>query len=158
MNNYAPYYQKAQEQYRIAAHLLEVTYPLMKDTKLLMGICANILNCLEQCSTAILNYEYQQGLIKVLPITLNQKISMIQTFSPSKNKIPPNILTLTRDLAELKELHAKSPVEFSRNGKFVICSKEFDLKTLSIEDLRKYLEMTEKYLAIASSICHHKSS
>src|SRR3989338_3757405 len=116
MNDYSGFYQKAQEQYHIADHLLQVTYPLMKDPKLLMGICTNIFNSLEQCSTAILSYEYQEGMIKVLPSNLNQKVSMLRTFSPSKNKIPLPLLTLTLDLAALKELHNKSPVEFSRNS------------------------------------------
>ncbi len=152
MNSFEPYATKAHEQYRIAKHLLEVTYPLMKDTKLLMGICINILRCLENCSSAILAYEYQEQQNKNFPSTLQQKLSMLQTFSPSKTKIPKQTLILTADLAALEELHRKSPVEFSRNGRFVICSKEFDLTTLGIDDLKRYLSSAAQYLAIMDSI------
>ena len=41
---------------------------------------------------------------------------------------------------------------FQRGNKFVICNKDYMLKTLSINDKIKYLEQTKEFLAITEKV------
>ncbi len=149
-------YQRAQEQYVIGNHLLDVTYPLVHDPKLFLGIVNNIVNSLNACVSAILSYEKYHNLIASYNLSaqnnLNEKLSLLQTRSPSRNKIPQKTLQLLRDLHAILELHKKSPIEFSRAGKMVICSKEFDLKTISLNQIEEYLYGTKELLEITNKI------
>ena len=62
-SNYILSKQKVFQQYDTAFHLLKVTFPLVKDQKLLMGVIHNLFTSLELCMDAILRYERELQLI-----------------------------------------------------------------------------------------------
>ena len=46
-------------------------------------------------------------------------------------------------MLELKDIlikHKKSPVEFSRKDKFVICDSEYRMKTINVSDIKGFVE------------------
>ena len=67
-------------------------------------------------------------------------------------------MVLYMELKEIIELHKKSPMAFQRGNKFVICNKDYMLKTLSINDIRDYLQLTKEFLTITENVLsqYHK--
>ena len=67
-------------------------------------------------------------------------------------KLKNEYFTLISDIKEAVLAHRKSPVEFARDGNFVMCSDNYKLKTLSVEQIRKYIEQTKTFLKETSAI------
>ena len=47
----------AKQKIKVADHIISVTYPLVKDPKLLLGVLENIHSALMHCISAILEYD-----------------------------------------------------------------------------------------------------
>jgi len=50
------------------------------------------------------------------------------------------------DVEAILEKHAKSPVEFSRDKKFIICSDGYDLTQLTTEKITRYLNTIKQFV------------
>ncbi len=127
--------KEAWEHYHAADHLLNVTYPLIKDPKLLLGIITTINNTLSCALNYFIQSNYEAPLLLKLHLLQNQKISL-----------PKDSLSLIHTINDLLQHHEKSPVEFSRNNKMIICTKEYYLHTLSKEDIKELLKKTKETL------------
>jgi len=58
-------------------------------------------------------------------------------------------------ISEIKDIiieHKKSPVEFERNNKFVICSSTYRMRTISIDEIKKYITETRMFIQEANNI------
>lgn len=125
-------FEKALQQYRIAEHLLNTTFPLMKDSKLLMGIIHNISASLEFAVDSLVPKN----------IALLSKLTLLL----EARNISPEQIDLIKKLKSIISLHNKSPVEFKRGNKHVICTEDYGLEILSIHDIEKFLKQTETFL------------
>lgn len=143
---------KAIQQYEGARHLLNVTYPMVKDPKLLLGVINNINSSLEYSIEAILTYERQLRLVPVYHDDFQSKFNIFRYKSVRRNKIPSELVNLVIDIKEILALHKKSPMEFKRGNRFVICTKDYRLKTISLHDLKKYLEQNKEFLNLMGKI------
>lgn len=152
LSNYHSAREKARQQYDAAFHLLNVTFPLAKDPQLLMGVVNNLLSSLEHSLTAILAYERQLRLVPPYFDNFQSKFNLFRLKSVQRNKISPDYVNLILDLKEILELHKRSPLEFQRGNRFVICTKDFQLKAISIKDLQEYLTKTKEFLALSEKI------
>jgi hypothetical protein len=145
-NNFVTAKEKASQQYDGAFHLLNVTFPMVRDPKLLMGVVNNIFNSLEHGMDAILAYERQLRLVPVCSDDYTCKFNMFRMKSVRRNSISPDIVNLMIDLKELIELQKKSPMEFQRGNRFVICSKDYRMKIISIKELKHFLGLNKEFL------------
>ncbi|MFH1276403.1 MAG: hypothetical protein ABIH82_04800 [Candidatus Woesearchaeota archaeon] len=146
--NYLISRSKALQQYETAYHLLNVTFPLIKDPKLLIGVMQNILATLEFSIDTILEYEKQLRLVPNYEFQFQSKFNMFRYKSAKRNKIPQELINLIVDLKEILEMHKKSPMAFQRGNKFVICTHDYRLHTISIDDIKQYLIKTNQFLSL----------
>jgi len=144
--DYSSCLEKAEQQYLIAEHLLKITYPLVQDPKLLLGIADNLLKSLESILDAWLTYEKQQRLISDYPLQLLPKLAFFRLKLTHRNNINPDYLQLLGKLQELLDWHQSSSVEFQRNKKLVICNQGYRLKVISASDFPHYLTETKAFL------------
>src|SRR3989344_4683167 len=126
---YLQYLEKAQLQYDSAWHLLKVTYPSMKEHKVLIGIIGNISDSLQHAVEALLNYEFQLKLIPKYDLDWESKFNTFRLKSAVRNHIPENYILLIKKLKNILSLHQKSPVEFKRGSKMVICDENYAYET-----------------------------
>ena len=151
-DDYPALLEKARQQYEAAFHLLHVTFPLVKDSKLLLGVVNNIFSSLEYSMSAILNYERQLHLVPHYFDNFQSKLNLFRYKSVRRNNIPMETVNLMMELKALLELHKKSPMEFQRGGRLVICSQDYHLRTLSIKDLHVHLARAKELLNQADNI------
>ena len=143
---------KAIQQYDAAFHILHVTFPLVRDPKLLMGIIHNMLSSFEHSIDAILSYERQLRLVSHYPDNFESKFNIFRYRCVKRNKIPPKLVHLISQLKYTVEMHKKSPMEFQRGNRFVICNKDYQLQIISIKDIKDYLNQTKEFLDIMENI------
>ncbi len=126
-------FKKAFQHYKNADHLLTVTFPLIKDPKLFLGIIENILKVLEI---------YFDQLIETKEPSLEAKVRLLTT----KNICDEDILQLALKLNSILVKHKFSPVEFRKKEMFVICNENYDLEIITVEELKLYLRQTKQLL------------
>ncbi|MBT3836042.1 hypothetical protein HOD05_02120 [Candidatus Woesearchaeota archaeon] len=145
--------KRAQQHFDAAHHFLHNTYPLLKDPKLLLGIFSNISKSLEASMEAILLHGRANHYIPAFGDNFTHKWHAFSKYAVPKHHIAGEFTTMVMDLNRIRDLHDKSPVEFPRGEKLVICNEEYDITTLSAKEAhlslnkaRELLEKTEEIL------------
>ncbi len=139
--------EKAKKSIRLADHMLVMTFPLLKDPKLLLAVVENIFSSL---SNAIYSVVYYERLFKRIPFfqdSFESKFLIFRTKIAQKYGINQEYIKLVQEINELLHSHKESPVEFSRGDRFVICSDNFRMKTVGVSELKKYIAQTKMFVA-----------
>ena len=142
----------ATQKYEGARHLLNVTFPMIKDPKLLLGVINNLSASLESSMDAILAYERLLRLVPIYSDTFKSKFNLFRMKSVRRNNISPAAIHLISELRFILDLHKKSPMAFQRGNRFVICNKDYQLKVISIKDIQQYLYTTKNMLDLMQQI------
>jgi len=139
--------EKAKQRLKIADHMLIMTYPLVKDAKLLLAVTENLFLSFTNAMSALLYYE--RIFKRVPPFTDNfeAKFKLFKEKCMDRYKINPEILKTMREIKEIIYEHKKSPVEFVRKDRFVICSENYRMKTITIEQLKKYISKAKEFVS-----------
>ena len=144
--------QKAKFQYDAAFHLLTITYPFLKDPKLLIAVLSNIHTSMEYALDALLSFERQLQLVPHYLDNFQSKFNVFQYKSVRRNKIEPTIVRSMEMVQTLLNFHQRSLIEFHRQDKLVICDKEFEIQQVSPTDIRNYLDASKALITIAEKI------
>ena len=145
--------QKAKEQCDIAFHLCNVTFPLTKDPKILLGLAQNIAATQESALESILNYERALKLVPAYGSQFASKFSLFQQRSARRHNFPAEITDSILKLREIIDLHKRSPQEFPRGQRFILADQHFaQLQPLSLSDLKEHLRLTKVLLDHADRI------
>ncbi|MBI4151491.1 hypothetical protein HY496_00845 [Candidatus Woesearchaeota archaeon] len=156
MEKYQDALEKARFQYDAAFHLLNVTYPLIKDPKLLVGILSNISISMENALDAILSYERQLRLVPHYSDNFQSKFNVFRYKSMRRNKIEPELIQSIEMVQSLLSLHRRSLIEFRREDRLILCDREFTTNQVTIPDIRSYLDASKSLLETATKIINRK--
>ena len=137
--------QNSVKKIKIADHMLTMSYTLINDPKILLSVINNLSLAYENAMTAILEYERLFKRIQAFNNNLDSKL-MLFTKIYAKLKIDKEHIKIIKELEEIKKAHEKSPVEFSRPGKFVICSDNYEMKTLEIKHIKTYINKAKLFI------------
>jgi len=136
---------------KVADHLLSTTYSLVKDPKLLVSVVENIFKSLELAVEAVLVYEKNFKSIEYSG-SFESKIEMFRRKIIPKYALENDIVQFIVDLKTLLDEHKASKVEFTKKEKFVISDDDFNLKTLTFDEVRKKYTMAKHYIDEISKI------
>jgi len=118
---------------RIADHMIYITYPVLKENRLLVKVLEEVYSAVKRTIDLIMGYEYEHKRIKIYS---DPKINMAifeQKCAQRYNITSEEILSM-KQIIDLFESHKSSPMEFSRQNKFVIMTD--DLRTDSVTMLK----------------------
>jgi len=133
---------EAEKIIQTADHMIYMTFPLIKDKKLLLKILSEIKIAVTKCINSILQHEY---LYKRITLYKESKTNF-RTFTEKcaqKYKITDKEIKLILKLFELAEKHKKSPMEFVRKEKIVILSENSEPNTFTHEKSKEFLTMAK---------------
>jgi len=150
MEKYEINLEKASKALDTADHMVYVTYPLIKENRLLLRVLTEIYECLLNVINSILQYEYAY---KRINLYKNPKDNF-QTFreiSPAY-KITEDQISRIIEIFKLMERHKKSPFEFIKNDKLVIMSEGMRTDTLSLDRIKFYLIEAKDILRKARNV------
>ncbi len=128
-----------------ADHLAYVTYPQVKDAKLLYTIAQNLYVALHNGMEALLHYE---RLYKRIPFMKGDFEQELQLFKDriTRYNIDREYVLLLQDLKKVVETKKKGPIDFIRKDKFVICSDDYSMEILNIQKIKNHLSEVKGYL------------
>lgn len=126
-------------------HMLYVTYPLVKDKKILLKILVEAKMAIVKCINYILQYEY---LYKRIRLTKDPKENMriFKVKCAQKYNITVEQTKLISRLFGLVDMHKKSPLEFQKQEKIVILSETSKPEVVDIETIKQFLELSKNIL------------
>ena len=75
--------------------------------------------------------------------TIQKKINQLK----SQKNIDPEDEKLILIIISLAKFHKKSPVEFSRGDKFIICDTKFNVRALNARQLQVYVSQVDNLLS-----------
>lgn len=146
MNVYEKYLKEASRTIKIADHMVSVTYPLVKDTKLLLAILENLNISLKNSIAALVYYDRHYKRIPPFQDTFESQFNIFQAKSIEMYRIDKSYVNLIQNIQTLIKEHKSSPIEFIRKDQFVICSDNYNIKTLSLENIREFIVQTKNFI------------
>jgi len=141
----------ARKKIQIADHMLTMTYPMVKDPKLLLAVMENVFLALTNSIGALLHYERIYKRVPPFQDTFISKFSVFKKHAKRYN-IDPEFTMMVQDIKEIILQHKKSPVEFTRNDSFVICSDDYNMKTISLDKMKNYILKSKSFIQNIDSI------
>ncbi|MCF7865849.1 hypothetical protein K9M18_00235 [Candidatus Woesearchaeota archaeon] len=144
--------EKAKQDIRKADHLLTTTYSLIQEPKILLSVANNLFIALENTMTALLEYERTFKRIPAFSESFDLKFTLYKNKLEPKYNLNKDFSRMLQDLNEIVKAHGKSPIEFSRKDKYVICSDSYEVRTLSQQDLKRMLSKAKVFIELINNI------
>ncbi|MGV8171290.1 MAG: hypothetical protein ACP5OA_01180 [Candidatus Woesearchaeota archaeon] len=148
---------QAVEKLKIADHLIDTTYSLVKEPKLLVSVIENISQALELTITALLEYEKSLKNIIKYDDAFQSKIEIFRRKIMTKYNISSDVLDFILDVRKTLDNHKKSTVEFTKKEKFVISDNDYNVTTLNIDDVKKTLSKAKHHVKELLKIMKYES-
>lgn len=146
---------KALQNLRIADHMLHVTYPLLHDPKLLLGVMDNIFLALTHTMGAILHYDRFFKRIPPFHDNFESKFNMFKLKCMPSYKIDRKVAETILGIKEIILLHRKSRVEFRKNDQYVICNPDYSITTISISQIKEHIQQTKEFASLMDVVVSH---
>lgn len=155
MENFLEFLGSADKTIRIADHMTYITFPLIKDRRLLIKIVSEINKSVLDTINAILQYEaYYKRIPLYKDAAMNFKT--FQERCAPRFGITKEELIKILALFSIMEKHKESPLEFVRKDKLVIMSNNAHADTLTVENLKEFLILAKNMLKKANFIIQER--
>src|SRR3989338_5812338 len=112
MEKYEELMDIARKRVQVADHMLTMTYPLVKDPKLLLAVMENIFLALTNSIGALLHYERIYKRVPPFQDTFASKFNLFQNKCSQRYSIDNEHLMMIQEIKDMILQHKKSPVEF----------------------------------------------
>ncbi len=146
---------KASSILKTADHMLYMTYPLVKEKRLLLKILNETYFATLKIINAILQYEYLNKRIQLFKDAKTNFTVFKQRCSQRYNISEEQIKTI-EEIFNLTEKHKNSPFEFVRQDKIVIMSNALHTDTITIDKIKSYILISKDLLRKADTIIRER--
>lgn len=137
---------KAAEKIQVADHMLFMTYPMVKDPKILLAVIENVYASLDFGMGAILHHEKLFKRVPPFQESFQSRLEVFRRLVVPNYNLNPGYVRLITDVRSVLSEHRKSPVSFVKNDKFVILSPSYNVKTIDIGLAKKYVFETKLFV------------
>lgn len=134
--------EKSEKTIQTADHLLYVTYPLVKDKRLLLKILTEIKKGIASCMNAVLQYEYLHGRVRLSSDPKLNFKKFLEKCCPRYNISETNVKKIIK-LFDIVEKHKASPFEFAKEDKIVILSDNMTSEIITLEKVKEFLDSSK---------------
>lgn len=136
----------AKKAIKTADHLTYMTYPLVRDLKIIVSITQNIYLAVMSAMEAVLQYDRYYKRINPLAENFESRFQVFKEKCAPRYGFDRDDLMLVEELRTLIKQHKDSNMEFVRSDKLIICSPNFKMKTLDINAIKQYIIKTKKFI------------
>jgi hypothetical protein len=137
--------QEAKKAFAKADHLIYMTYPNIKEVKLLYSAVESLNSAMQKALESLLIHEQTHKRISQVPKDLNSKLLIYNNYC-KKHGFPQEAAFLIRELAKIVKARKEAPMEFVRKNKFVICSDDYRMKVIDEKTIKKYLILSRSFI------------
>jgi len=144
--------QSALKNIQKADYMLATTYPLLKETKTLITISDHLLSSFMSSISMLLILERSKKNIPPYHETDESKLNSFKQYLVKKYKFQEYLETIERIINISKE-HEKSPVEFSRDNKYIILNEKLKkAESISEDDIKDYIKKAKDFAIKISEV------
>jgi len=144
--------ERAQKELRLADHMLHVTYKVVNDPKLLLSVIERINTALQSTVESIVTYERMYKRIPPFQDSFDSMFTTFKTRITRRYNVNIEYITLIQEIKDILMQHKKSPVEFRRKDKFVICSENYRMRVISTDNIKGYIEKAKVFIKEAQNM------
>lgn len=126
-------------------HMAYVTYPIVKDKKLLLKILVETKIAIARLINSILQYEFLFKRIRIYKDPKENMKTFINKCAPKYN-ISQNQVNLIIELFDIVDMHKNSTFEFRKDEKLVILNGNSSPKVIVFEDIKEFLGIARQIL------------
>ena len=152
MEKFKEIVREANKAFNVADHTTYVTYNLVKDPKLILVILENLYLSLYKAMEAVLYYDRLYKRIFPLPEGFGLRFNIFRNKCAVRYNITKEEADLMLELKELVEQHKRSPMEFIRKDKLVICTRNYRTQTINIEKIKQYVIQAKPFILKVNNI------
>lgn len=143
--------EEAKRTIRTADHMLYITYPVLKENRLLIKVLEEIYHSVRKTVDLIMAYEYEHKRVKIYSDPRINMTLFEQKCAPRYNISSEEIIGIKK-IIDLFESHKISPMEFSRQNTFVIMTEDLRTDSISVPNLKSMLGISKNLIRKAESI------
>lgn len=145
MEQYEARSKQARQDIKVADHMINVTYKFVDDPKILMTVIQRLMSSVENTMAAILYYERMYKRIPAFNDSFESMYNLFKARLTRRYQINVEYIKLIEELKEIIDKHKKSPVEFSRKDKFVICSEDYKMRVVTADKIKNYINKAKLF-------------
>jgi hypothetical protein len=144
MERFSVEMQAAKKSISVADHLVNVTYKVVSDPKLLLTVMERIADA---CVHAAASVCHREALYKQIPLFSDgDSWKVFKEQVAKKHKVKKQHIDMVDELQAVIKAHADSAIEFRKDGKLVICSETFKMKIIDPAVAKAYLENAKVFI------------
>lgn len=132
--------EQAKQSIKVADHMITMSYPMFKDPKILVSAVKSLSKAANSAISSILEYEKLFKRVPVYHDSLDVKINLFKQKIVPRYGLNKSHERLLKTLVDLSDAHKESAVEFPRKDKFVMCSDTYEMRTITINDLKSLIK------------------
>ncbi len=138
---------EAQKALARAAYLVHRTYPEVKEPKLFVSIADALAAALVNGIGSVMDLERRNARVIVDQKDFDTEVTLFRKHCVPKYKIDENAIVVLRKCMTILKAQKEYPVSFSRQGRWVICSEDYDEKVVLDEKMvKEYLKIAESFM------------
>jgi len=130
--------------------MIYVTYPILKEKRLLAKILEGIDSVVRGVIKAILQHEYEYKRIKIYSDP-HANFTIFERSCVDRYGITGQIENI-HEILTLAEKHKDSSMEFVRNNNMVILSDDLRTEIITLEKLKEYIRTAKELMQKADSV------
>lgn len=129
-----------------ADHLAFVTYPTVREPKLLLSIIEDIFVGVSAAMDAILAYERMFKRVPSHTSDLQTRIDVFKSSCAERYNFNRATLVMMMDIYRLLEFQKKSAMQIAKNDKLVIFEDDYRMKSITIESVKNYMALSKPFI------------
>lgn len=151
MDTFKTFIFKANKSFNTADHLAYVTYPVIKDNKVILLIADHLLTSLMHGMDALLYIEREYKRIPPYSDSFDIKLDLFKKII-ERYGINKEIIGIIKEFKEIKEYKQTSPISFSKENKYILCSSNYRLKTITLDKVKKTISQVKSFIQLLNII------
>ncbi len=136
---------EAEKAIRLADHLIYVTYPIVKDKRMLLKIIAETKNAIALCINSILQHDYIYKKVRLYSDP-EENFRIFREKCAQRYGITSREISKITELFDLVSKHKKSPLDFVRDSKLVIISENLRYEIITVEKAKEFILIAKNLL------------
>ena len=142
---------QAEQRLGVANHLLTRTYPMVNDSRILLAVAKELHTAATSTVSALLEFEKASKRIPALVVDPASRLELLSD-ALKTHKMDKEFQKNVQELHNVIVEHEKSPIEFAKADRFVICDKDYSLTTVTHDNLKKSMSTIRKFIADVSKV------
>lgn len=140
------------QQLMTADHLVSITYPLVKDNKLLLTALENLFTAAKSLMASLLHYEEAFKRIPRFRDDVDSMVYLFKTKCVPRYGLSSDYSAVIGELKSLHDEHESSAIEFSRKDCIVICSDNYRFRKITLLQIKAYVAIAKRMLSSVEEV------